>query len=366
MRPTAAFTVNSTTGTTASTISFADQSPNSPNAWQWKFSPNTVTYLAGTSALSQNPQVSFTANGVYSVKLVVSNSAGADSLNKASYITISNVVVKPTAAFTQSAAGGMAGTSINYTDQSTNIPTSWIWTVTPNYVTYLGGTNAASQNPQIQFDSIGIYSVKLRASNSAGADSITKASSVTITRRDTTPVAAFAASSIVGTTDSVFTFTDLSTHRVASWLWTISPSTFSYQAGTGATSQNPVVKFSKAGKYTVTLAATNPAGTGSAIKTDYITIRLGLGIEQQGIETFAAYPIPMQDQLKVAFDMPRSEEVLISLLLLDGTVAQVLHDGELPGGAYHASFDLGEFASGTYILQIKTPTTQIIRRVIKL
>ncbi|MBE0662634.1 MAG: M6 family metalloprotease domain-containing protein [Bacteroidales bacterium] len=59
--------------------------------------------------------------------------------------------------------------SVHFTDLSTNIPNSWIWT-------FPGGTPASSnlQNPTIVYNSAGIYPVSLVASNNYGFGSITK------------------------------------------------------------------------------------------------------------------------------------------------------------------------------------------------
>lgn len=69
-------------GGLVSTVDFTDHSTNIPDQWKWSFSPNTVTFVGGTSSTSQNPKVQFSAPGLYSIKLVVSNVAGADSLTK--------------------------------------------------------------------------------------------------------------------------------------------------------------------------------------------------------------------------------------------------------------------------------------------
>lgn len=53
--------------------------------------------------------------------------------------------------------------------------------------------------------------------------------------------------------------------------WTITPSTFSYTAGTNATSSNPRVIFNSAGTYTIKLRVTNNIGADSITKTAVVT-----------------------------------------------------------------------------------------------
>jgi PKD repeat protein len=70
------------------TISFTDLSQPAPTAWSWSITPATYMFVNGTNANSQNPEIDFTALGNYSVKLVVSNVFGIDSITKANFISI--------------------------------------------------------------------------------------------------------------------------------------------------------------------------------------------------------------------------------------------------------------------------------------
>ncbi|MEI6059271.1 MAG: T9SS type A sorting domain-containing protein [Bacteroidota bacterium] len=67
-------------------VQFTDTTKSCPYAWNWSFSPNTVTYENGTNANSQNPQVSFSQPGSYTVTLQAGNSNGARTLIKTDYI----------------------------------------------------------------------------------------------------------------------------------------------------------------------------------------------------------------------------------------------------------------------------------------
>jgi PKD repeat protein len=101
-KPVTAFTASTTTAAANNTVvTFMDQSTNTPTAWAWTFTPNTVTYQNGTNAASQNPSVKFTANGNYSVKLLATNVAGSDSLTKSNYITVGTTGINDTKANTE-------------------------------------------------------------------------------------------------------------------------------------------------------------------------------------------------------------------------------------------------------------------------
>ncbi len=60
--------------------------------------------------------------------------------------------------------------TVTFTDLTNLSPTNWTWTFSPATVTYQGGTNANSQNPQVTFDNTGLYTVTLLASNGVDND----------------------------------------------------------------------------------------------------------------------------------------------------------------------------------------------------
>lgn len=72
--------VYSDTATCTGIIDFMDYSTNLPDQWYWDFGD-------GTSSNVQNPTHIYTTNGTFSVKLVVSNAFGTDS------ITLTNIIV---------------------------------------------------------------------------------------------------------------------------------------------------------------------------------------------------------------------------------------------------------------------------------
>ncbi|NOX45772.1 MAG: PKD domain-containing protein [Chlorobi bacterium] len=70
------------------TVNFTDLSTGtSPLSYQWTFTPNTVTYVSGSST-SQNPSVRFNNPGAYTVSLYVSNAFGNNTNTKTDYIHV--------------------------------------------------------------------------------------------------------------------------------------------------------------------------------------------------------------------------------------------------------------------------------------
>jgi PKD repeat protein len=86
--PIAGFIGSPTTTCPGNTVTFTDQSLNSPNSWAWTITPGTFSFVGGTSSSSQNPQVQFSAPGSYTVTLVATNGFGNNTSTQTNYITI--------------------------------------------------------------------------------------------------------------------------------------------------------------------------------------------------------------------------------------------------------------------------------------
>ncbi|MEJ5311525.1 MAG: glycoside hydrolase domain-containing protein [Anaerolineae bacterium] len=81
--PTAAFTADVTSGDAPLTVHFTDASTNGPTAWAWDFENDGTT-----DSTEQHPTHTYTAPGVYTVRLRVTNDGGSDDDIKPDYITV--------------------------------------------------------------------------------------------------------------------------------------------------------------------------------------------------------------------------------------------------------------------------------------
>ena len=80
--PQAAFTASSTTICTGESITFTDQSLNTPTSWSWSFPGGTPS-----SSSQPNPTITYNIGGQHDASLSVTNSLGSDSHNITDYIT---------------------------------------------------------------------------------------------------------------------------------------------------------------------------------------------------------------------------------------------------------------------------------------
>lgn len=135
-----------------------------------------ATFVNGTTANDANPQIQFAANGTYTVELTATNCAGDSVVNKLNFINITDCV--PEADFSADLLNVCTEPiasldTISLTDLSTSVSasiSSWTWTFSPATISFVNGTNANSQNPQVTFDAVGGYEVSLQVNSAEGSD----------------------------------------------------------------------------------------------------------------------------------------------------------------------------------------------------
>jgi PKD repeat protein len=86
------------------------------------------------------------------------------------------------------------------------------------------------------------------------------------------PYANFQASNTTPCLDETITLTDLTSRDPASWDWSITPGSFTFMNGTNSSSQNPELKFTALGDYTIQLIATNSFGADTLVRSNYISV----------------------------------------------------------------------------------------------
>lgn len=170
----------------------------------------------------------------------------------------------PSAAFTSNTTLVPVTGQVKFTDLSSGIPSAWQWT-------FEGGTPATStqQNPVVTYNVPGTYAVKLKVSNSLGVDSVIYQNYITVSS-SILPAVGFYADNTAPCSGQEVHLYDTTLYGPTSWHWQFEPNTVTFTNGTFYTSQNPVVIFNENREYTVTLTATNPNGTSSVTRQNYI------------------------------------------------------------------------------------------------
>jgi len=124
-----------------------------PSSTQWRTDTVSLNAYAGMS----NVMISFQNRGHYGQALYI------DNIN----ISGANTNNPPVAVFSNSATL-CSGQNSTFTDQSSNVPTSWSWS-------FPGGSPATSniQNPIIAYSNTGTYSITLISTNATGSSAPT-------------------------------------------------------------------------------------------------------------------------------------------------------------------------------------------------
>jgi len=147
---------------------------------------------SSTTTVTGNFTVAAGVTGTTRMRVTMKYNAIPTSCETFSYGEVEDYTVSfgapqpPVANFSANPTTVIVGQSVQFTDLSTNGPTSWAWTFT-------GGTPTTStaQNPSIAYNTAGTYDVSLIATNGAGSDTETKASYINAVSVPTctTPVA---------------------------------------------------------------------------------------------------------------------------------------------------------------------------------
>ena len=251
--PVAAFTLSPASGLTPLVVTFNNASTGTGLSYAWGFGD-------GTTYVGQNPPAkTYLASGIFTVTLTVSNTGGTSVATQT--VTVSDPApAPPVASFYFNPPSGPVPLAVTFNDTSTGTPTTWAWD-------FGDGTVASVKNPPVHtYTSPGTKNVTLTVTNSGGSSSITQ--QVSANTVCPSPVSSFTVSPMTGNTNSTqFDTTNNSTGMSTVgcnniWSW-------NFGDGTGiSSSQSPANhKYKNAGAYTISLTASNYAGTSTSTRT---------------------------------------------------------------------------------------------------
>ena len=237
--PIADFLASTTAGLSPLMVDFSDESTGGvPSAWLWDFGDGNTSTLP-------DPTHTFATSGYYTVSLNVSNAYGSDLLVRNNYITVD--FVPPVAAFSGGPVTGPSPYVVQFADESVGgVATSWYWSFGD------GGTSSA-QHPAHTYTVPGTYTVRLRASNAYGEDTLWRYDYIEVGPGGPL-LADFVGTPRTGPAPLSVDFTDRSIGNITTWEW-------DFGDGTTSTLQHPSHVYTSSGEYDVALQVGNADGS---------------------------------------------------------------------------------------------------------
>jgi len=244
------FSSDTNAGCAPLVVNFKDSSNGNPSSWFWDLGNGTVSNL-------QNPSDTYFDPGTYTIKLIIKNSFGIDSIIKTKYITVYS---SPVVNFTGNPLSGCFPLNTQFTDQSiagSGSITKWEWD-------FGDGNSSNLQNPAHIYTAVGNFNISARATNSFGCiSSKTKAAFIQIG----TGAKAQFSNSIPNSCNAPVTINFNSSGSLGSayeWI---------FGDGTTSTSANPSHTYTSSGSFSVMLIVKNSSGcSDTLLKPNLITI----------------------------------------------------------------------------------------------
>jgi PKD repeat protein/V8-like Glu-specific endopeptidase len=159
----AEFQATSTEGCESLQTCFQDLSVGNITNWLWSFGD-------GDTSTVQNPCHNYQNPGLYTVTLIVTDGANADTATKVDYIA---VYESPVADFMADPKSGCPPCTVQFTDVSSGTVTGWLWD-------FGDSTTSNQQNPLHIYNNEGLYTVALTVSGPCGKDTIIKSNFIVV------------------------------------------------------------------------------------------------------------------------------------------------------------------------------------------
>jgi len=239
--------------------------------------------------------------------------------------------------------------TVALTSTCSNNTISYSWAISPNTYTLQSNSKLTDKNIFVSFNSVGSYTITFVGANmSADKTQVVKNNYINVSSlADAKPVVDFVADITNPMTTQTVRLVDLSDNTPISWLWTITPSTYTLMNATTTSMRNMDVKFNALGSYSVTLKATNTTGNDQKLKTNYIQVVLS-GNYDLPVKQVVFYPNPVKGVMHVLGIHTIVEARLQSL---GGKLVPITFEGN--------QINLYDASAGIYFATVKDETGRV-------
>jgi PKD repeat protein len=218
------------------------------DALTWNFGDGASAYNI------LNPSHIYRDTGTFTVELLMSTPCTTVVISKSNYV---HIMETPLPDFQSDVQSGCIPLSVSFENLTAGTADSYLWD-------FGDGGSSQEVNPVHVYQEAGQYTVKLKAYNSCGEDSVVMIGYVDALSG---AVSEFRATPTTGSAPLTVNFTDLSLYSPITWFW-------DFGDGGSDIESNPTYRFLFPGIYDVMLVTENDCGTqpDTLIKPDYITI----------------------------------------------------------------------------------------------
>lgn len=296
----------------------------------------------------------------------------------------------PDADFTATPLSVEIGEEVHLYDLTAGVPDAWLWTITGNQ-----NQSSSQQNPVVSFNQVGQYTVKLRASNNLGADSITKTNYINVTPTVLHP----------------FTFTTSGIQRVVVSPGDSNKVTFSWTKSSASSGVTYKFRGQKFGGSEFILVNSNNNGQDTSITfrksyLDSVASNFGALVNDSvliqckayaynGFDSLASgnnlilnilrvtvgitpisneipnvfklennYPNPFNPETNIRYQIPKAAVVTIKLYDVTGREVRTLVNERHDAGYYNYRFNGEGLTSGVYFYSIQAGDFKDVKRMV--
>lgn len=347
--PVAQFSADRTVVCVGQSVQFSDQSGGTPNAWNWSFQGG-----APNNSAVQNPSVTYSAPGTYSVTLIAFNSNGSDTASQTSYITVTGLTALPLSEGFPTSTFPPTNWTVNNVNND-NI--FWVYTATAggqsspssmmfdNYNLDAGGAFEEMQTPKYSFVGLSTasltFDVAYRIYDSQYSDTL----------------------EVLISTDCGVTFNTLQKKGGA----TLASVAGSYTAAifdpSGPTQWRPeVVSLNPyIGQANVMIVFRNRGHWGQALYVDNINITssTGFSINDPASKDIAVYPNPSHGNFTVQFN----DGLFEGNIQIESIEGRLLFEKQIKTASDKVNIDLGDLPHGTYFMKIVNGEQMRVKKI---
>ena len=346
-------------------MTVTDLSTNGPTSWSWTFGD-------GGSSSQQNPSYTYTAAGTYTVSLTATNAFGSDTETKTAYITVTAPNTDPPVAnFSGSPTSGFEPLTVDFTDLSSNNPTSWSWT-------FGDGGSSSQQNPSYTYTAAGTYTVSLTATNAYGSDTETKTGYITVSEQQAVVVhvADISVWRIPAgrncTGRGTVTIVDASSAPVAGATVYVSVTGNTTESLSGVTGSDGTVTLTTlktkncGGEWCFEVSDVVVSGGSYNSSANVVTMACESGVVYSNNDRVVMWnaPNPFNPTTTIGFTLPHADQVNLSVYNIRGQKVTTVVDQHLGAGAHTFEWDGSNVASGVYFYRLTVGETASTKKMV--